>query len=32
MNGRFQYQGMWWLPGDPETQVPGTLTFDPDDG
>jgi hypothetical protein len=30
MNDRFQIQGMWWMPEDPETQVPGTLTFDPD--
>lgn len=21
---------MWWLPDDPESQVPGTLTFDTD--
>ena len=32
MNERVQFQGMWWLPDDPDIQVPGTLTFDPDQG
>lgn len=26
-----EFRGMWWLPDNPEYQVPGTLTFDPDD-
>ena len=24
---RFEKQGFWWLPSDPERQIPGTLVF-----
>ena len=27
-----EYQGYWWLPDEPEEEVPGTLKFDPDEG
>jgi len=27
-----EHQGYWWLPDEPENQVPGTLKFDPDEG
>jgi hypothetical protein len=32
VNEQFEFRGMWWLPEDPAFQVPGILTFDPDDG
>lgn len=32
MNEKFEYQGYWWLPAEPDRRVPGTLKFDPDDG
>ncbi len=32
MNEKFEYQGYWWLPDEPEKKVPGTLKFDPDEG
>jgi ApeA N-terminal domain 1 len=32
MMERFEHQGYWWLPDRSEEKVPGTLTFDPDDG
>jgi hypothetical protein len=28
----FEYKGMWWLPAEPEKQVPGTLRFTPNEG
>lgn len=28
----FEYKGIWWLPAEPEKEVPGTLRFTPDDG
>lgn len=31
MNERFEYQGYWWLPEEPEERVPGTLKFSPDE-
>jgi hypothetical protein len=27
-----EYQGYWWLPDEPEEEVPGTLKFDPNEG
>lgn len=27
-----EWAGMWWLPEDPEDQVPGILRYDPEDG
>lgn len=32
MNYKFQYQGLWWLPGASERSVPGTLKFNPNEG
>ncbi len=29
---KFEYKGYWWLPNRPETKIPGTLTFNPDEG
>jgi hypothetical protein len=28
----FQYKGMWWLPHEPEEQIPGTFKFTPIEG
>ena len=32
INEKFEYQGYWWIPGAEENRVPGTLSFDPDEG
>lgn len=28
----FRKKGLWWLPGDPQKQIPGILTFSPEKG
>ncbi|WP_442545176.1 hypothetical protein ACSBOX_05740 [Arthrobacter sp. KN11-1C] len=25
-----EWAGLWWLPGDPDEQVPGVLPYDPE--
>jgi hypothetical protein len=32
MTEKFEYDGFWWLPGNSDEQIPGTLTFDPTQG
>ncbi|UUY00019.1 HEPN domain-containing protein [Sphingomonas sp. J315] len=32
MNDSFSEEGLWWLEGDDKNQVPGTLSFDLEDG
>lgn len=32
LNDSFTEEGFWWLEGNEENQVSGTLSFDPDDG
>ena len=29
---KFEYEGIWWLPTEPEKQISGTLKFDPTQG
>ena len=29
---KFEYEGIWWLPDEPEKQVSGTLRFTPNEG
>ena len=32
MMDKFEYEGIWWLPDEPEKQVSGTLRFTPNEG
>lgn len=32
MTEKFEYDGFWWLPENPDEQIPGTLIFDPTQG
>jgi len=32
LQSKFQYQGRWWLPSEPDNHIEGTLYFSPDDG
>jgi hypothetical protein len=32
MNEEFEYEGVWWLPDQPEKEVSGTLKFTPGEG
>lgn len=32
MTEPFEYEGYWWLPGEENSETPGTLTYDPQSG
>jgi hypothetical protein len=32
MEEKFEYQGYWWSPEEPQEKLPGTLKFDPEEG
>lgn|GEM_PF-1868861 len=32
LTDRFEYEGLWWLPDNPDEKISGNLLFDPDEG